>query len=138
MKKLLVTVNGVRFDVEVEVLEDDELGQMDTSYLQNIARQPRPSAPAPAIQQPTRVPAAKKRVPQGDANSKSFVAPINGVVIEIPISVGQNVNAGDVLFIVEAMKMKTNISANNAGVIKQIHCKVQDTIEAGQELVTFE
>ncbi len=77
-------------------------------------------------------------MPQQDASGKSFYAPINGVIIEIPISVGQKINAGEVLFVVEAMKMKTNISANGAGVIKQIHCKVQDTIEAGQELVTFE
>jgi len=137
MKKLLVTVNGVRFDVEVEIIEDDEFNQMDPSYLQSIARQSRPTAQT-TLQQPVRMPSSKSKVPQQDANSKSFFAPINGVIIEIPISVGQKINAGDVLFIVEAMKMKTNISANGAGVIKQIHCKVQDTIEAGQELVTFE
>lgn len=137
MKKLLVTVNGVRFDVEVEILEDDEFNQMDTSYLQNIARQSRPAAPT-TLQQPSRMPSSKSKVPQQDASGKSFFAPINGVIIEIPISVGQKINAGEVLFVVEAMKMKTNISANGAGVIKQIHCKVQDTIEAGQELVTFE
>jgi biotin carboxyl carrier protein len=137
MKKLLVTVNGVRFDVEVEIIEDDEFNQMDPSYLQSIARQSRPATPT-TLQQPVRTPSSKSKVPQQDASGKSFYAPINGVIIEIPISVGQKINAGEVLFVVEAMKMKTNISANGAGVIKQIHCKVQDTIEAGQELVTFE
>jgi len=136
MKKLLVTVNGVRFDVEVEILEDDEFNQMDPSYLQSIARQSRP-AETSVFQQPTRMPSAKSKITQ-DASGKTFQAPINGVIIEIPISVGQKINAGDLLFIVEAMKMKTNISASNAGVVKQIHCNVQETIEAGQVLVTFE
>jgi hypothetical protein len=53
MKKLLVTVNGVRFDVEVEIIEDDEFNQMDPSYLQSIARQSRPATPT-TLQQPVR------------------------------------------------------------------------------------
>lgn len=132
MKKLLITINGIRYDVEVEVVEDNDSG-VQHSYAPVTHRQQdtalnqfsKPSAPAP-----------KPRTAGGD--QKTLTSPINGTIIEIPISVGQHVKENEVLFILEAMKMKTNISSPSEGVIKSITVKVGDTVESGQILLNYE
>lgn len=128
MKKLLITVNGKRYEVDVEVIQDDEeVHQVAKPVVRTMDSYVTPvTTPLPT----------KKKVTVGD--SKTLTAPINGVVIEIPISAGQSVKENDVLFVLEAMKMKTNIASPRQGVIKTIQVKTGDTIEAGQVLLTFE
>lgn len=142
MKKLLVSVNGVRFEVEVEVLEDDEEMSFVQQYKSPVPRineniysdqkntllkhQAAPSKP--------KAPAASSAA----AGSNVLTAPLNGVVLEIPFKVGDSVKENDVVFVLEAMKMKTNISSPRSGVIKSIKVNVGDTIEAGQEILNYE
>ena len=129
MKKLLITVNGKRYEVDVEVVQDDE----DLHTVSKPQVRTMDSYVTPVT---TPIPAKKKNVTVGD--SKTLTAPINGVVIEIPITAGQSVKENDVLFVLEAMKMKTNIASPRQGLIKTIQVKTGDTIEAGQVLLTFE
>ena len=75
---------------------------------------------------------------QSPADKKTLASPINGIVLEIPVKEGQVVKENDVLFVLEAMKMKTNISTAATGKIKSIRVKVHDTIEAGKALLAFE
>lgn len=137
MKKLLITVNGKRYEVDVEVVSDDDALEAapmypPTAYNVNpVASRPAPAA-APSAPRP-----AAKPVPLS-AENKTLQSPMNGVMLEIPIKEGQAVKAKDVLLVMEAMKMKTNIACPFEAVIKTIHVKVGDTIEAGQALVTFE
>jgi len=72
------------------------------------------------------------------ADKKTLTSPINGVILEIPVKEAQAVKQNDVLFVLEAMKMKTNISSPQTGKIKAIKVKVGDKIEAGQALLVFE
>ena len=53
-------------------------------------------------------------------------------------AVGQDVQVNDILFIVEAMKMKTNIASPQTGRIASIQARVRDTVSTGQVLLTFE
>lgn len=62
---------------------------------------------------------------------------LGGVVESIPVSVGQAVNQGDKVVIIEAMKMKTPMIAHMAGKITAIHVKAGDAVEAGQALVSI-
>lgn len=128
MKKLLITVNGKRYEVDVEIIQDDD----DVQHISKPQVRTMDSYVTPVT---TPLP-TKKKVTVGD--TKTLTAPINGVVIEIPITVGQNVKENDVLIVLEAMKMKTNISSPRQGVIKAIQVKTGDTIEAGQVVLTFE
>lgn len=126
----MITVNGKRYEVDVEIVQDDEaLPQMPAfrppprtmdSYVSPV------STPIPG----------KPKAAGGD--KKSLTSPINGVVLEIPVKEGQAVKENDILFVVEAMKMKTNISSPQTGKVKSIKVKVNDTIEAGKVLLTFE
>lgn len=128
MKKLLITVNGKRYEVDVEVVEDDDI--VDYSVSKRI--QPVNSYVTPVQSTP---PKSKSK---SGSDGKSLTAPVNGVVLEVPVAVGQTVAINDVLFVLEAMKMKTNISSPRAGRIKSINVKISDTIVAGQVLLTFE
>lgn len=134
MKKLLITVSGKRYEVEVEVLHDD-----DAIEPQAAARPPARTGESPVAPLPPPPPAASAPKPKKSAaDKKSLTSPINGVVLEIPVREGDTVNQNDVLFILEAMKMKTNISSPQSGTIKTIKVKVGDKIEAGQILLAFE
>jgi biotin carboxyl carrier protein len=126
----LITVNGKRYEVDVEVVQDDEAIESQPAFrppVHTINSYVTPvSAPLPM----------KSRGPGGD--KKTLTSPINGVVLEIPVKEGQAVKENDILFILEAMKMKTNISSPQTGKIKSIKTKVGETIEAGKVLLTFE
>ena len=65
------------------------------------------------------------------------MAPLAGVVVDIAVNVGQQVKAGDKVAVIEAMKMKTVVSAHKAGKVTNIAVKVGDAVEAGQALVTI-
>jgi len=68
---------------------------------------------------------------------ESVAAPLAGNVINIPVSVGQQVAAGDTVLILEAMKMETNVSAPNSGQIISINVREGDSITVGEVLLSI-
>lgn len=135
MKKLRITINNKVYDVDVEVLEDDELIETQPVFrspLQDIGTPVAPSPAAPAAAAPM----TKQRVSIG--TSKTLTSPINGTVLDIAAQVGQQVQVNDILFVVEAMKMKTNIASPQAGKVASIEVRVRDTVGTGQVLLTYE
>jgi len=134
MKKLMITVNGKRYEVDVEVVQDDEQIMNQPAFRPPVRTMDSYVTPVNA---PVALPTAGKGK-SGSADKKSLTSPINGVVLEIPVKEGDAVKQNDVLFVLEAMKMKTNISSPQTGKIKSIKVKVGDKIESGQALLTFE
>ena len=97
MRRFNVTVNGVSYDVVVE-----EVGG---------ASAPAAQAPVAApVQAPAAAPAPKAAV-QGNAGSVAVKAPMPGTILNLNASVGQAVKKGDVLCVLEAMKMENDICA---------------------------
>lgn len=137
MKKLRITVNGKAYEVDVEVLEDDELIETQPAFRSPMAdiAAPAPVASAPSMAAPAPAPRPRGG---GATNSKSLASPINGTVLEIAAQPGQEVNVNDILFIIEAMKMKTNIASPRAGKIASVDVRVRDTVSTGQALLTYE
>ncbi len=138
MKKLLISVNGKRYEVDVEVLEDDDASYMPQPPMfrppqSRAADLPQPSAPATGAPAPR--PASHRPM---SANSKNLTSPINGTVLDVKVVAGDSVNENQVLFVVEAMKMKTNVSSPISGVVASVEIKVRDVIEQGQLLLTYE
>lgn len=127
MKKLLITVNDKRYEVEVEVLEDDEV-----AYMPQVVR-----PVVPRTVEPTHTSSKPASHTNANDDPKTLTAPLNGVVLEIKVIPGQNVKQNDIVLVIEAMKMKTNITAFADGKVKEVPVKVKDTIEQGQVLVRF-
>jgi len=71
-------------------------------------------------------------------NSESVAAPLAGNVFKVPVKVGQQVAEGDVLVILEAMKMETDIRAERAGKITAIQVSEGDSVSVGDPLVSME
>lgn len=141
--KLKITVHGVAYEVEVEVLDPGE-GFQALSPLPSVqTAQPKartaPSSNAPA---PPRSPAAPASAPApaaaGGTDSSAVASPIAGTVVEVKAKAGDSVNQGDVLLVIEAMKMNTSIAAPGAGRIRSVEVAAGDAVREGQTLVTFE
>jgi pyruvate dehydrogenase E2 component (dihydrolipoamide acetyltransferase) len=130
--KLRVTVNGVAYDVDVEILEEKA----------GTAVPPAPPAPAPAPRPAAPVapvaPAPAAPAPAPAAGGKTLTSPIPGTVLEILAKPGQAVKNGEAVIIVDAMKMNTQISANQDGVVKEILVAPGEAVKMGQALLTFE
>ncbi|MDH3387540.1 MAG: sodium-extruding oxaloacetate decarboxylase subunit alpha [Gammaproteobacteria bacterium] len=114
-----VSVNGTQYEVVVGP------GDADISQITPVA-----TAPAQARAAPTAAPA-------GAVGGTEIKAPLAGSIIDVLITVGQQVNDGDPVFIVEAMKMETEIRASASGTVQSIAVKKGDSIKADQSLMTI-
>ena len=124
--KYIVTLNGKNYEVEV-----NETDAVITNVTTAQGAAPAPvavAAPAPvaapvAAPAPTAAPAeeaAPAPVAAPSADGNKCVSPMPGTILKVLVSQGQAVKAGDVLFILEAMKMENEITAEHDGTIKQI------------------
>lgn len=130
MKQYKVTVNGQSYDVSVE-----ELGA-------GAFAAPKPqAAPAPAAPAAPVVPAAAPS-PAPSASSSagaiSVKAPMPGTVMSFKVTVGQEVKRGDVLLILEAMKMENEIVAPQAGRVAALRVPVSASVNTNDPLVDLE
>lgn len=120
MKNFRITVNGTSYDVQVE-----ELGSTPSS------------APVSAPSAPATAPAAKPATPAGTAGSIVVKAPMPGTIVNVVVSAGQSVKAGDDLVFIEAMKMETPVKAPQDGTIATVDVSKGEAVDSGKALVTL-
>jgi methylmalonyl-CoA carboxyltransferase small subunit len=65
-------------------------------------------------------------------------SPVSGIVVRVAAQLGQSIQPGDILLVLEAMKMETNITAPSAGKVAAIRVNQGDSVQAGQVVVEFE
>jgi len=123
-----VVVNGELFKVEVE-----DLGIESEPEPVKIAKPvEKPSAPAPEKIEP---PVTK---PAPFAGEGSVVAPMPGKVLSINVKVGDMIDAGQPILILEAMKMENILNAPSSGIVKEIKVAPGDSANQGDVLVVIE
>ncbi len=125
MKKYKVTVDGQVFNVVVEeVTASNSLQNRDTTH-----REPAlPVYPAEIGPEPQQL----RRPADGVLNVE---APMPGSILDIAVKRGDTVKEGDVLLVLEAMKMENEITAAQPGTVHEIHVKVGDTVGSGEILL---
>ena len=123
MRKFIVNVNGNSYEVEVE-----EVGA--GASVAPVVQSAPVAAPKAA---PVEAPKAAPAVPAGGTQVK---APMPGNVLDIKVSNGQSVNEGDVLVILEAMKMENEIYAPCAGTVTVVASK-GSTVNTGDVLISL-
>nr|VFK53464.1 MAG: Biotin-requiring enzyme [Candidatus Kentron sp. TUN]VFK54682.1 MAG: Biotin-requiring enzyme [Candidatus Kentron sp. TUN] len=131
-KKFKITVDGKSYNVTVEDLSAGSgmtipaPGDMAVPVASVAAAMPEaPSAPSTAT------------ATMGEVGIDDKASPLAGVVVSVEVSVGQQVNAGDVVVVIEAMKMKTKVTAHKSGSVTNIAVKPGDGVAAGQLLLTI-
>lgn len=136
--KYIVTMNQKKYEVEVERVSPFHMLTREEVASGVVAPQPVAPTPAPApVATPAPAPAAPAAPVQAAAPSGDGCAvnsPMPGTILSVKASVGQAVKAGETLFIMEAMKMETEIVAPQDGTIASIAVKNGDTTETDQVL----
>ena len=144
MKNYRITVNGKVYDVIVE--EGPSAGI--------LAAAPQAAIPHAASQAPASAPKAEAAIPpaaapqaaapapgntalSGKEGSVSVAAPMPGKILGVKASVGQSVKKGDVLIILEAMKMENEIVAPSDGTVATVNVANGDSVESGKTLMTL-
>ncbi|PIE57898.1 MAG: acetyl-CoA carboxylase biotin carboxyl carrier protein subunit [Desulfobulbus propionicus] len=124
-KRMRITVNNQTYDVEAEILDDHHV--------------PSPVASAPVgLATPVMPPkTAPKKVIRTEGECGLISSPIAGMVVSIAQTAGKKVAAGDVLLVLEAMKMNTEVTAPFPGTVTAVHVSQGESVEEGQELITI-
>jgi len=129
--KLNITIDGKTYEVDVEASEPETPGAPQNVSGFNIGSAPLrvPATSAPAAPPPDAAPVNEAKVCR---------SPVSGIVVRVAAQVGQSLQPGDILLVLEAMKMETNITAPSAGKIAVIRVNQGDSVQAGQVVVEFE
>lgn len=144
--KYVATINGKKYEVEVEKLEAyksldrNGVAAPAAPVLPASAPVQRPAAPAPVAAAPAPAPAsAAAPAPKAaaPAGATTVEAPMPGKILNIKVSEGQAVKFGEVVVIMEAMKMETEIVAPADGTVSKILVKAGDSVDTGAALVAL-
>ena len=123
MKYYNITVNGVAYSVSVE----------ETAAGAAPVAAAAPAAPAAPKAAPA--PAAAPKAAAGAAGAVSVKAPMPGNILDVKVSAGASVKAGDVLVILEAMKMENAVTTDYAGTVKQVLVQPGENVATDAVLV---
>lgn len=128
MRNLKITVNGTPYDVQVE-----EAGSQETApSVSAKAPSPAPAPKAPAAPKPA---AAKQAAPAG---SETVSCPMPGTIVTVNVKAGQSVKKGDVLVVLEAMKMENEIMAPHDAKVSAVMVSKGESVETGTPLVSLQ
>jgi len=119
--KLKVTVNGIPYDIEVDV-EEQEAPQLGTIVI---------GGGGGGIVAPTTASVQA-------ASANAVVAPLAGSVAKVLVTEGEEIASGQVLLILEAMKMETEITAPKAGTVARILVEKGTAVQAGEGLIELD
>jgi len=138
MKKYKFTIRGNEYQVQVNSLEDNiaEIEVNGTIYQVELAQEVKTTKTPKFIRQkpvPTR-----ETTPAPATRLSKVTAPLPGTILKINVKEGDEVKKGDVLLVMEAMKMENNILAELTGVVTSIKAKEADTVLQGDVLIEIE
>ena len=123
MKTYRITVNGVAYNVTVE-----ETGAVSA---------PVAAAPAPVAAAPAPVAAAPAAAPAGPAGAVTVTAPMPGSIVRVNVKPGDAVKKGDVLMVLEAMKMENDICSPADGTVATVVAAQGASVSTDEVLVTL-
>jgi len=131
MRKFIINVNGNSYEVEVEEVKVDSKQQMPAA---TVAR---PTASS-TVSTPVSAPITKKKEESISGNQEIVEAPMPGSISKIFVTEGQEIKSGDILLILEAMKMENEILAPRDGKVLSISTTTGASVNTGDRLVVLD
>lgn len=137
--KYMCKLNGKEYEIEIERIDDFT----PLTKVQTVSDAPvevsvsKPAAPAPEPKKET----VKESAPEpatSSAQGEQVKSPMPGTILDINVQAGQSVNAGDVIVVMEAMKMENEIVASVSGKIAEICVKKGDAVDTDAVLAVIE
>ena len=140
MKKYNITVNGTTYEVIVEEAGSVAGAPVYTApaaYTAPVAPVAPVAPAAPVASAPAAAPKAAPAAPAGPAGANKVTAPMPGTILKVNVQNGASVKKGDVLMILEAMKMENEIVAAADGTVSAVNVSKGTTVETGTVLCTL-
>ena len=131
--KYKVTLNGRTYEVEVEAGKAMLLDEYEAVVPSAPAAAPAPVDAAPVAAAPAAAPAA----PAVTAAGETVSAPMPGTILKVNVTAGQAVKEGDLLVVLEAMKMENEIFSPKAGTVAQVLVNKGSSVDTGAALVVI-
>ncbi len=117
----LVIVNGVQYEVGISDLSRMDLPKMMTA----------------AAPQSQAAPAQRQAEVETAGGLTTVKAPLPGLIIDVKVAVGDKVKAGDVILVIETMKMENNVVSPRAGTVKEIKVSKKQSVNEGVPLIVI-
>lgn len=142
MNKFKITIDGKNYEVTVNET-DQNTAQVEVNGNSYNVHYEKDTVAVPPVAHKTAAPASaqpKVAAPQPAAagGASSIKAPLPGTILSINVKAGDPVKRGDVLIVMEAMKMENNIMANKDGQVKAIHVTTGQTVTQDDPLIDLE
>lgn len=136
MKKFNFKIRGNKYSVHIKSIENN-IAQIEvngTAYEVELEQEVKPSKTPTLIRKVVHSKAENIEKKEGGA-STPVKAPLPGKILQVKVSVGNKVKKGDVLLIMEAMKMENEVMASKDGVIEAIKVNIGDNVLEGDVLL---
>lgn len=141
MKRYYVTVNGNRYEVEVEEVSGEFPPAAITSekvaykeHTEDIKKLSGISSKAPVVEEPK----AERKKSTSEVNGEKITCPMPGTIFNIAVNEGQQVKKGDVILVLEAMKMENEIMSPKDGKVTEIAVAKGQQMNTGDLLAVIE
>ena len=140
MKEYKYTINGNKYEVAITDITDNiaTLTVNGEQYTVEMEKQPEPEKPKPVVR-PAAAADAPATADKGTVDKANAVkAPLPGVITDIKVAVGDEVQAGDTVIVLEAMKMANNLTAEKSGKVTAVCVKIGESVMEDDALVVIE
>ena len=138
MKEYKYTINGNKYEVVISDITENiaTLTVNGEEYTVEMEKQAEPEKPKPVVRQASE--SSSSASAAGSASGTAVKAPLPGVITEICVAEGQEVQAGDTVIVLEAMKMANALQAEKSGKVSAIVVKVGQSVMEDEALVYIE
>jgi biotin carboxyl carrier protein len=136
-KKFKVKVNDELYEVEVEEVEGGSQNVATTDNTTKSTPKTTTSSKPKTAPKPKAKPRKKKTPTPSAGGGGSIDAPMTGTILDVKVSEGDSVNAGDLVLVLEAMKMENEVYAPASGTVKEVNVSADQKVEAGDILVVI-
>ena len=130
MKKFKFTISGDEYDVNIQDIEDD-IAQIEvngTRYEVEIKREVKTSKTPKLVRKPVVQQPGEGQIKRQEASGYPVKAPLPGTIMKINVSVGDQVEEGQILMVMEAMKMENQVLSEKDCEVKAIRVKEGDAV----------